>query len=89
MEWFETKPPIHFHFTLTSASWLNAVEGWFSQLERRALYRGLFSSVQDLKDELLGFIKVYNRQLAKPFRWKKDAKSILAAVEQARLALPN
>lgn len=59
MEWLETKPRIHFHFTPTSASWLNAVEGWFSQLERRALYRGVFSSVQDLKDELLRFIKVH------------------------------
>lgn len=89
MEWLATKPRIHFHFTPTSASWLNAVEGWFSQLERRALYRGVFSSVQDLKDELLHFIKVHNRELAKPFKWKKDAKSILAAVDRARLALQN
>ena len=89
MEWLATKPRIHFHFTPTSASWLNAVEGWFSQLERRALYRGVFSSVGELKDELLRFIKVHNRELAKPFRWRKDAKSILAAVDRAQLALPN
>lgn len=87
MEWLDSKPRIHFHFTPTSASWLNAVEGWFSQLERRALYRGVFSGVQELQEQLMHFIKVHNRQLAKPFKWKKDAKSILAAVERAQHAL--
>jgi hypothetical protein len=29
---------------------LNAVEGWFAQLERRALYRGVFTSVAELKN---------------------------------------
>lgn len=89
MEWLEAHPRVHFHFTPTSASWLNAVEGWFAQLERRALYRGVFSSVGDLTDELLHFIKVHNRQLAKPFQWKADAKQILAAVDRAKHALPN
>lgn len=89
MAWLEAHPRVHFHFTPTSASWLNAVEGWFSQLERRALYRGVFSSVSELKEELLRFIKVHNRQLAKPFQWKADAKQILAAVDRAKHALPN
>jgi len=87
--WLAKRPYIHFHFTPTSSSWLNAVEGWFAQLERRALYRGVFSSVQDLKDELNRFITVHNRQLAKPFKWTKDAKAILAAVERAKDSLPN
>lgn len=43
--WLEKHPRFKLHFTLTSASWLNAVEGWFSQLERRALDRGIFTSV--------------------------------------------
>lgn len=88
-EWLERHPRVHFHFTPTSASWLNAVEGWFAQLERRALYRGVFSSVQDLKSELRRFIKVHNRDLAKPFRWTKTADTILASVDRARKALPN
>lgn len=87
--WLARHPRIHFHFTPTSASWLNAVEGWFAQLERRALYRGVFSSVQELKAELKRFIKVHNRDLAKPFRWTKTADKILASVERARDALPN
>lgn len=88
-EWLEQRPYIHFHFTPTSASWLNAVEGWFAQLERRALYRGVFSSVNELRDALLEFIRVHNRNSAKPFKWNKDAKTILAAVERAKNALPN
>ena len=47
--WLEKHPRFKLHFTPTSASWLNAVEGGFSQLERRALYRGVFTSVTDLK----------------------------------------
>lgn len=84
MQWAEKRPYVHFHFTPTSASWLNAVEGWFAQLERRALYRGVFTSVSELQDALYEFIRVHNRNSAKPFTWKKDAKTILAAVERAK-----
>lgn len=35
--WLESHPRFKLHFTPTSASSLNAVEGWFGQLERRAL----------------------------------------------------
>jgi len=34
---------------LTTSSWLNAVEGWFAQLERRALYRGVFNTATELQ----------------------------------------
>lgn len=88
-EWLESRPHIHFHFTPTSSSWLNAVEGWFAQLERRSLYRGVHSSVSDLKDSLESFISIHNRETAKPFTWTKDAKAIIAAVERAKRALPN
>lgn len=89
MDWVENRPYIHFHFTPTSSSWLNAVEGWFAQLERRALYRGVFTSVTELQEALLEFIRVHNRTSAKPFTWNKDAKTILASVERAKNALPN
>jgi len=32
----------HLHFTPTSSSWLNQVEGWFSLLTKRRLQRGVF-----------------------------------------------
>lgn len=44
----EKYPRLKLHFTPISASWLSTVEGWFSQLERCALYRGIFTSVADL-----------------------------------------
>jgi transposase len=87
--WLQARPYIHFHFTPTSASWLNAVEGWFAQLERRALYRGVFSSVSELKEALMDFIKAHNNGHAKPFKWTKDAKSIIAAMVRAKESLPN
>ncbi|NYZ70222.1 IS630 family transposase, partial [Endozoicomonas sp. SM1973] len=89
MKWVNKKPHLHFHFTPTSSSWLNAVEGWFAQLERRSLYRGVFTSVKELKDEIYRFISVHNRELAKPFKWVKSAKSIIASVERAKKLLPN
>ena len=88
-DWLEKNPRVHFHFTPTSASWLNAVEGWFSQLERRALYRGVFTSVADLKEKLVEFVKVHNEQLAKPFKWTKPAKTIIDSVNRAEQVLPN
>jgi transposase len=83
-KWLAKHPRIILHFTPTSASWLNAVEGWFAQLERRALYRGTFSSVKELKDEIQRFIKVHNVSLSKPFKWTKTAKSIIETVQRAR-----
>lgn len=49
------RPRFHTHFTPTSASWLNAVEGWFSQLERRALQRGTFTNVAELCEAIRAF----------------------------------
>lgn len=89
MKWINSRPRIHFHFTPTSSSWLNAVEGWFAQLERRSLYRGVFTSVKELKQEINRFIKVHNQELAKPFKWTKTADKIIASVERAKKALPN
>lgn len=89
MKWMDAHPRMHFHFTPTSSSWMNAVEGWFAQLERRSLYRGVFTSVKELKDEINRFIAVHNQDLAKPFKWTKAADKIIASVERARQSLPN
>ncbi len=88
-QWLEAHPRIHLHFTPTSSSWLNAVEGWFAQLERRALYRGVFTSVPELKAELRRFIAAHNAHNAKPFKWAKPASNIIAAVGRATRALQN
>jgi transposase len=78
------RPRIVLHFTPTSASWLNAVEGWFGQFTRRALQRGVFTSVEALRDELHRYIECHNEHSAKPFVWTKSAQSILASVERVK-----
>jgi transposase len=68
--WLAKHPNVHFHFTPTSASWLNQVEIWFGILTRKAL-RGLSSkSTADLRQAIEAFIAVYAQQ-AKPFKWRK------------------
>ncbi|MEQ8503231.1 MAG: IS630 family transposase, partial [Sneathiellaceae bacterium] len=47
--WLERHPRWTFHFTPTSSSWLNAVEGFFAKLTRRRLKHGVFQSVVDLQ----------------------------------------
>ena len=46
-QWLARHPRWTFHFTPTSASWLNAVEGFFAKLTRQRLKRGVFRSVID------------------------------------------
>jgi transposase len=48
-KWLTAHPRWTFHFTPTSCSWLNAVEGFFAKLTRRRLKRGVFRSVADLQ----------------------------------------
>ena len=83
-KWLAKHPRIILHFTPTSASWLNAVESWFAQLERRAVYRNAFNSVKDLEKEIYRYIKVHNTACAKPFKWTKPANVILESVQRAR-----
>lgn len=82
--WLTARPRFHTHFTPTSASWLNAVEGWFAQLERRALQRGTFTSVAELRETIRQFIKAHNDETAKPFRWTASANAIIAATNRAK-----
>jgi transposase len=82
--WLAERPRFHLHFTPTSASWLNAVETWFSVLERRAVRRGIFTSVSELRVAIKEFVAAHNQLHAKPFKWTKSAGSILAAVDRAK-----
>ncbi len=68
--WLAKHPNVHFHFTPTSASWLNMVEIWFGILTRKALKHASFNSVQELAKAIEDFCEVYHKN-AKPFVWKK------------------
>lgn len=69
---------IVFHYTPKHCSWLNQIEIWFSILVRKLLKRGSFSSVEDLKAQVLAFIAYYNRTMAKPFKWTYQGKPLVA-----------
>ncbi len=44
--WLARHSNVHFHFTPTSASWLNQVEIWFSILQGKSLHGASFTSVK-------------------------------------------
>lgn len=68
--WLALHPNVHFHFTPTSASWLNQVEIWFGILSRKALRGASFKNVTELRRAIEAFIAAYN-PTAKPFKWRK------------------
>ena len=77
--WLTRHPRWTLHFTPTSSSWLNAVEGFFAKLTRRRLKRGVFRALIDLQAAINRFITEYNDNDAKPFKWTADPDKIIAA----------
>ncbi len=88
LAWIEKHPRFVFHFTPTSASWLNAVEGFFAKLTKRRLKRGVFRSLQELKDAIHRFLDQTNAD-PKPFTWTKDPNKIIAAVKRGHQVLDS
>ena len=78
-QWLSEHPNWTFHFTPTSALWLNAVEGFFAHLSRRRLKHAIFKSLQECEAAILRFIEEHNGREAKLFRWTADPESIIAA----------
>jgi len=75
--WLERNERITFHFTPTSASWMNQIETWFGILTRKAIRRGSFGSVKELIAMIDAFTRSWNEG-ASPFAWVKTADAILA-----------
>ena len=86
--WMKKHPRFHTHFTPTSSSWLNIIEGFFAKLTRKRLRRGVFKSVADLKTTIHEFIQAHNQD-PKPFVWTATAQKIIEKVGRARIALHN
>src|SRR6202167_1251563 len=80
-KWLARHPRWTFHFTPTSASWLNAVEGFFAKLTKRRLKRGIFLSVGDLQAAINPFVIEHNAE-PKPFTWTADPDKIIQAVRR-------
>ena len=70
--WLAKHPRFHLHFTPTSSSWVNMVEGFFAQLTNKAIRRGVFASVPDLIAAIDAYLAANNTN-PKPFTWTKTA----------------
>ncbi len=86
--WLARHPRVTFHFTPTSASWLNAVEGFFATLTKRRLRRGTFLGVVDLQASINRYLAEHNAD-PKPFRWKADPDTIVAAAARGHQTLDS
>jgi transposase len=84
--WLERHDRWTFHFTPTSASWLNAVEGFFAKLTKRRLQRGVFHSLVDLQAAINRYLAEHN-QATKPFVWTAEPEAILAKVKRGHQTL--
>jgi transposase len=86
LAWLVRHPRWTFHFTPTSCSWLNAVEGFFAKLTRRRLRRGSFPSLVSLQEAINRFIAEHNRA-PRPFVWTADPGAIVEKVRRGYRAL--
>jgi transposase len=68
---------IRFLYTPKHSSWLNQIEIWFSILVRRLLKRGSFTSVEELREQILAFIDYFNATMAKPFKWTYTGRPLV------------
>jgi len=81
--WLKKHPRFVCHFVPTSSSWLNLVERWFRELTEKAIRRGSFVSVPDLKQAIEEFMRAWN-QNPKPFIWTASVGQIIEKIESAR-----
>jgi hypothetical protein len=64
-----------------SASWLDAVESFFAKLTKKRLKRGVFRSLQELKDAIYGLLDDTNANPS--LTWTTDPNKIIGAVKRA------
>lgn len=75
-EWVNSKKRITLHFTPTYSSWLNQIEIWFNILTKDVLKGGVWKSKKQLIDQLMKYVKTYNEERAKPFKWTYTGKPL-------------
>jgi transposase len=68
--WLAEHPNVHFHFTPTSASWLNQVEIWFGIFSRKTLSGASFTNTEQLVQAIKAFVERHN-ETAHSFVWRK------------------
>jgi transposase len=81
LAWLARHPRWTVHFTPTSASWLNAVENFFSKMTRQRIRRGVFRSIAELHAAINAYLAEHNAN-PKPFVWTKSAEAILTKLDR-------
>ena len=81
--WLKKHPRFVCHFVPTSSSWLNLVERWFRELTDKAIRRGSFVSVPDLKRAIDEFMTAWNKD-PRPFIWTASVEQIIEKIGRAR-----
>jgi len=76
MEWAKRKRRLTLHFTPTYASWLNQIEIWFNIFTKDVVKGGIWRSKQELINQIMKYIREYNKSRAKPFRWTYTGKPL-------------
>jgi len=84
--WLKRHPRFVLHFVPTSSSWLNLVERWFRELDDKAIRRGVFPSVGDLKAAIEAFLAAWNHD-PNPFVWTATVESITQKLARCRQTL--
>jgi transposase len=74
--WLSKHSQVHFHYTPTSASWLNQVEGFFGILGKQSLSATDFASKKALREHLRAYMRSWNKAPS-PFMWTKPAEAII------------
>jgi transposase len=85
-EWLAKKPRFHLHFTPTSASWVNLVERFFRDITEERIRRGVFHSVEELKQAIMQYLEHRNAN-PKPYHWTATPDAILEKVAKAKSML--
>ena len=86
LRWLARHPRVHFHFTPTSASWLNLVERFFGELTERQLRRLAVTSVAELTAAITQYTNRRNEHPT-PFVWTATVRHILTQVGKANATL--
>ena len=74
--WLREHPRVQFHYTPTSASWLNQIEGFFGILAKQSLSVTDFRSTRALQDHLVAYLRAWNKNPTS-FEWTKPARAFI------------
>ena len=84
--WLTRHPRFVLHFVPTSSSWLNLVERWFGELDAKAIRRGVFRSVEELKTSIAAFLTAWNKN-PRPYVWTATVDAITEKLSRCRQTL--